>query len=424
MNKIKKVLSEVLFEISPSKEELKEMNGIVNDFLRDISQRIRKERINVQAFVGGSFAKGTVTKKDSYDADIFLRFDKKYSEKEYGDYIRKILKGKKFETVHGSRDYFKIKVKDNFFIEIIPVKKISKPSEAENITDLSYSHVKYLKKAIKNKLILEEIKLAKAFCFANKVYGAESYIQGFSGYSLELLVNYYGGFEKMLKKLVKVKEEKLIIDIEKFYPRKKNVLLDINESKLESPIILVDPTYKTRNVLAALSDESFRKFQEAARKFLKNPSKKDFELEKIDVEKVKKRALSSGKDFIEAEIATSKEPGDVAGTKLLKFYRHFVEEVSKYFIISNKGFNYNQKQSARFFIVAVPKKEIIFEGPFVSDKKNSERFMKEHSNITEKNRKLFAKEKIDFSLKEFFEKWKTKNKKKVREMYLTGLRMI
>jgi len=121
MKNRKKILSKILFKISPSGSELKEMNGIINKFLKEITQRIKSENIGVQAFVGGSFAKGTVTKKDSYDADIFLRFDKKYSEKDYSALIKKILVNKQYETVHGSREYFRIKVRDNFYIEIVPV---------------------------------------------------------------------------------------------------------------------------------------------------------------------------------------------------------------------------------------------------------------------------------------------------------------
>jgi tRNA nucleotidyltransferase (CCA-adding enzyme) len=93
------------------------------------------------------------------------------------------------------------------------VKKISKPKEAENITDLSYSHVNYIKKRIKNKKILDEIRIAKAFCYATNTYGAESYIGGFSGYAIELLVYHYGSFLKFIKAISKLDGKKEIIDI-------------------------------------------------------------------------------------------------------------------------------------------------------------------------------------------------------------------
>jgi tRNA nucleotidyltransferase (CCA-adding enzyme) len=128
-------------------------------------------------------------------------------------------------------------------------------------------HVKIFNKKIKSKKILEEIKLAKAFCSANGTYGAESYINGFSGYALELLVYYYGSFEKFLKEAVKDRKDKLIIDIEKKYKNSKEILLQLNGSKLLSPIIVIDPTCKERNVLAALSYETYDKFKICAKNF-------------------------------------------------------------------------------------------------------------------------------------------------------------
>jgi len=54
------------------------------------------------------------------------------------------------------------------------------------------------------KKILDEIRIAKAFCYANNCYGAESYISGFSGYALELLVYHYKSFLKFIKSMVKL----------------------------------------------------------------------------------------------------------------------------------------------------------------------------------------------------------------------------
>ena len=122
-------------------------------------------------------------------------------------------------VVHGSRDYFRLKISPDFFIELIPVKKVKNPKESENITDLSYSHVNYIKRKVKSKKVLDEIRIAKAFCYATKCYGAESYIKGFSGYALELLVYYYKGFMKFIKAMEKAKE-KIVIDIEKDYKNK------------------------------------------------------------------------------------------------------------------------------------------------------------------------------------------------------------
>ena len=212
--KINSVLNEVLKKVEPAKEDIKLIENSLKDFLDRFKKRLKSLRIDAEIFVGGSFAKNTVIKKDKYDVDVFVRFDKKYDNKEISNLLAKALgKFRNISKVHGSRDYFRLKIGPTFFIELIPVKKIKTLKEAENITDLSYSHVKYINKKIgsgtksqassaknaerKSKKVLESIRIAKAFCYANKCYGAESYIQGFSGYALELLVYYYGSLQNL-----------------------------------------------------------------------------------------------------------------------------------------------------------------------------------------------------------------------------------
>lgn len=425
--RVKNILKEILEKTRPSEEDLKRIKTGVNSFCKEIESNIKKYKIDAEIFVGGSFAKGTVIKKDKYDVDVFIRYDKKYKNEEISNITRKIIdKSKAINVVHGSRDYFRINYGGNFFIELIPVRKIKNPKEHENITDLSYLHVKYINKKIKQKEILNEIKIAKAFCYANKCYGAESYIHGFSGYSLELLVYYYKGFEKFINAMVKLDttKDKLIIDIEKQFKNKKDVLMDFNSSKLGSPVILIDPTYRQRNVLAALSKETFEKFQKACREFIENPSIENFELKKIDFNKVKQDSIKKRKDFVIIKTSTDKQEGDIAGSKLLKFYKYLTTEISRFFIVKEKGFEYYNTDYADYFFIAEKKKEILYSGPYLEDKENCSKFRKEHKDVYEKAGRLYAKESMNNNLKEFLEKWKNKNFKIINEMHITKLEFI
>jgi tRNA nucleotidyltransferase (CCA-adding enzyme) len=319
--------------------------------------------------------------------------------------------------VHGSRDYFNLKIKDNFFIELVPVRKVTKPENAENITDLSYSHVRFINKNVKTQKILDDIKLAKAFCYASNCYGAESYIKGFSGYSLELLVYNYKGFLNFIKAISKMNpDERNVIDSEKQYKNPKQVLLDMNTSKLISPIILVDPTFKQRNALAALSKETFIRFQKHCEQFLKSPSIKSFEIKKVDIGKLRENALKNKNEFLFLEINTGKQEGDVAGSKLYKFYNHISTELNKYFLIKNKGFNYNGKKSARVFFVLKKRDFVLYGGPNTKDKKNVVKFKKEHKKTYTKGKRLFGED--------FVKKWKVKNKKKVGEMSISDIKLL
>ncbi|MBS3076333.1 nucleotidyltransferase domain-containing protein [Candidatus Pacearchaeota archaeon] len=421
VNKIDLILKQVLEKVNPPHEDLKLIDDSVKDFLEKFGKELQKGKVDAEIFVGGSVAKKTMIKKGVYDVDVFVRFDAKYDDKTKEELLEKLLKNfEHVSKVHGSRDYFRISVAPSFSIEIIPVKKIKNPKEADNITDLSYSHVKYVNSKVKGK-ILDDIKVAKAFCHANKCYGAESYINGFSGYGLELLIYHYGSFLKFVKEVAKHKKDKIVIDLEKDFKNKKEILLDLNGSKLLSPIILIDPTHKQRNVLAALSDETFEKFKKDCVEFLKNPSLKNFELEKIDFEKMRKTAKS---DFVLLKVSTNKQEGDVAGTKLLKFYKHLQKEIEKFFDLKKAEFVYEHEQSAEFGFVGKAKKEILFNGPFLKDKKNVQKFKKEHKKTFEKKGKLYAKEKIDFGLEDFIKSWKRKNGKRMNEMYIESLEII
>ena len=192
---VNSIFKEVLIKVNPS-NDFKEITPILNKFLEKLKRGIKKQKIKAEVFVGGSFAKRTIIKREIYDVDIFIRFDKKYNQDTISALTEKILKTsrEKYTLIHGSRDYFKVTPANNFCIELIPVMKISKPNQAQNITDLSYSHVKYVKNKLKTKKLVDEVMLVKAFCYANKCYGAESYIRGFSGYSLELLILHYKSF--------------------------------------------------------------------------------------------------------------------------------------------------------------------------------------------------------------------------------------
>jgi len=424
MQKIGDILKEVLIKIKPSSQEIKEIENYVKEFTKKFNSQANRLKINAESFIGGSFAKGTVIKKDHYDVDIFVRFDKKYGDEEISKLTEKILKSfrKDFEKIHGSRDYFSIKINSKFFIEIIPVIKIKNPKEARNVTDLSYSHVKYLKKKSSREL-LDEIRLVKAFCYANKCYGAESYINGFSGYSLELLTHHYGSFMNLLKAIAKTKD-KIFIDIEKHYKNKNIISMDLNSSKLKSPIILIDPTFKQRNAAAALSQEAFEKLKKAADKFLKKPTKKAFVKKEFDINRIKANAKKSKLDFALLKVETDRQEGDIAGSKLLKFYRHFKEEIKEYFIIKKSIFEYNNKKQGDCIFVCRSKKEIIKEGPPLIKEESVAKFKKAHKNTFIKNGKVFYREKINFDLKKFAENWKKKNFKKMKEMSIVKFEII
>ena len=416
---VKSILKKVDF--SCPEEDVKTITEESKEIVRLVKEGIKKNRIKAEVFIGGSYAKGTLVKSSEYDVDIFVRFHK---DGKISDELEKVIRKQKLEKaerVHGSRDYFRIK-KGRFLFELIPVRKIARPKDMENVTDLSYFHVNYVKRKIKKNLS-GEIALAKAFCKAQGVYGAESYIQGFSGYALECLIIQYKSFEKMLRELAKSKEQ-IILDPEKFYKNKNDIKVNLNQSRLQSPVVLVDPTWKERNVLAALSNETFARFKNSAKEFLKNPSEDFFKIKKTDSEEMKKEA--KGKEFSHVRINTDRQEGDIAGTKMKKFSEFLIAEIKKYFEVEKKEFNYNEKKSSDLFVIAKSKGELLKQGPPVSleMKRADEAFKAANKNVVEKDGRLWAKIKVNYSLSEFIKKFKEKEGRKIKEMGITKLEVL
>ncbi|MBR9704305.1 hypothetical protein GOV12_02755 [Candidatus Pacearchaeota archaeon] len=420
MNKIDLVINEVLGKIKLEYEIFEKIKKISKDFCMKLSNDLNKKGILADVFVGGSLAKKTLVKKDKYDIDVFVRFNKKYIDSDISVILEKVL-SKKVEKIHGSRDYFQLEVEDNIIIEIIPVIKISKPENNINVTDLSYFHVKYMSNRTKeNPGLSDEIILCKSFCHACDCYGAESYIQGFSGYAIELLISYYGSFKKFITFISKSKvDEKIIIDENKFYSNKNNVLKEMNEAKILNPIILIDPTFKERNALSSLSNETFEKFREYCKSFLKNPSVSYFEVKDIQKE------MESLNDVRIVSIVTTKQAGDISGTKSKKFFNFFIRELLKEFKLKRNEFFYDDKKNISFIYLVVDKKsDEIKKGPPVSSVQGMNAFKKVHPDSYIKNNYSWIKISHDLSFDKFFKKFVKDFSKVINEMSIKEIRLV
>jgi len=387
---MKSVLAEELTRISMSREDVLKMERIAKDFISSLKVE------GVKAYVGGSLAKGTmVDREGKQDIDIFVVFDYSKDILKLEGILKKIKLPGVLKKVHGSRDYFQI-ICGAVILEVIPVVKNRDPETAENVTDVSLSHVKYVGGAVKkNPEIADEIKLAKAFCQANRCYGAESYIHGFSGYSLEVMVIHFGGFVKFLRNVGK----KRVIDPLKYFKNEREVLSELNGNKLQGPLVLIDPTYKFRNVSAGLGKETFERFLEVASSFVKNPSLDYFDRKPIDVEGMKK---IKGR-FLEIDLKTDRQEGDIAGTKMKKFLDFFARElVRKQQKVLMKEFDYSGGKTAKGYLVVGEKPEIEVRGPSVGLESASKAFLKAKGKRAFERKKFWwYKEKV--SIESVFE---------------------
>ncbi len=348
-------MKKVLERIKPTRREKIKINKIIKDFYKKIKIK------HCELILGGSIGKDTWV-HNNHDIDIYARFTpKKYKNisKTLEKELRKHFKVKK---LHGSRDYFNIKI-DNYTIEVIPILKIKKPSEAENITDISPFHTKYVRK-FKNK---DEIRLAKAFFRAQKVYGAESYIKGFSGYLVELLTIHYQTFNNLIKNIAKWKSKTLIGDA--------NVIKELNKSKKTSPLIFIDPTDQRRNAAAALSKEKYNLIIKAAKKYLKHPSDLFFYQEEFRIPETKDKITI-------LEVIPLKGKKDVIGSKLLYTFNYIKKQLKNNdFKLKKADWNWNQKA---IFYYITDKKVLSSKkrhyGPPLTNKKAVKEFRKKWKN--------------------------------------------
>lgn len=356
----------VLKEIKPTSAEEKAVLAIASA----VMQKIRIP--NAAPVLGGSFAKGTWL-KGNYDVDIYVKFSKAvYSGKNISIILEKELKKsfKELELLHGSRDYFQLKMKD-FKVEIVPIIEINHADEAENITDVSLLHVKWVSH---HRQLLDDMRMAKAFFKANRIYGAESYIQGFSGYVLEILIVYYSGFEELIENIAKWEVSKrVVIDIEGYH-KGKALIAELNKAKLFSPLILIDPVQKDRNASAGLSWEVYEKAIALAKSYLKKPSLKFFEKENITKALLKKKAGKNAFFMIEAKPVEGKR--DIVGAKLLKCFEFLKKElVSNEFKVLESGWEW-EKDAVFWFIVPKEKLSVSYRhfGPPVAEAERLKQF--------------------------------------------------
>ncbi len=361
-------MEKILKKIKPSKVESYIIKKLTHNFLNKLKT---EQTIPI---LGGSTAKGTWLKGD-HDIDIFVKFK---TEHNISDKLEKLLEKNfsKVSRVHGSRDYFQVR---RLFLkfEVIPILDIKSTQEAKNITDCSPFHVDWVKNHLDDKQ-RDEVRLLKQFCKAQRVYGAETHIHGFSGYTLELLIGYYKSFEKVLKAAPKWKEG-TVIKFMKKTPK-------LNESKL-SHLVIIDPTEENRNAAAALSKEKINKFIQAAKEYIKKPSGEFFKIKEIEIKTLKDKNI-----VIEVWPKDGKK--DIVATKIIKCYEFISKELEDYgFKIEDSDIYFKEKKPTLIYFnlknQVIPK-EYKHYGPPLSKKEDVNKFNEKYKKVNKEGNRVYT----------------------------------
>ncbi|MBI5390123.1 nucleotidyltransferase domain-containing protein [Candidatus Woesearchaeota archaeon] len=387
------VQQQVLAQNELSAKEQKEIRANILSCVAAINASLQQHHLKAKAMVGGSAAKGTFLKGD-FDVDIFVMFDYPayvHQQEKLSDLLEPALSfSKNLLRVHGSRDYFQIN--DGLHFEVIPVLQISTAREVKNVTDASPLHVGWILHHLKkNPQLKDEILLTKLFCKAQGLYGAESYIRGFSGHVIDLLVIHYGSFSAFMKAAASWKP-KVVIDPKKRPP--KNILAALNHSKTEGPLILVDPIQPERNAAASLSTEKFDLLTTKAKAYMQKPSVSFFERKPLTLAFAKQQCRNDVGCFITIKPLEGKE--DVVGAKLLKIVQFLEHKLAQHnFTLLFSRWEW-KPEDATAVVAFVLKKEtlsplVIHEGPPIKATQHAQEFQRKYMHTFQQNGRVYAR---------------------------------
>lgn len=238
---------DLLKRISESRVVKRKKNRALKEVEEKLESIKTRNKLNYDIFLGGSFAKGTDIKGS--DIDVFLLFPDNFDPYALLKLLRK-------EFPEGTEEYsdhpYLVVPHDSFSIDLVPGYKLGLSEKLVTAVDRTPLHVNFVKNNFTEEM-KDEAKILKQFLKGIGVYGAESSVQGFSGYVAELMIYRYGSFDKTLEGASKwIAPVRLANGTNKFE---------------NANIAIIDPVDSGRNASANVSKENLSTFILAARLF-------------------------------------------------------------------------------------------------------------------------------------------------------------
>jgi len=254
---MKTIIEKAKKRVIPSKKLEKEKSRVATIAFDLIRKQVSKYPQILQVEFGGSYAKGTWLPEKT-DIDIFLKFNKSTSEKEFTEIAKKIgfIAMKKYKPYvrYSEHPYVEAHIK-GARVNVVPCYEVLK-GEWQSAADRSSFHTAFMLESLSGQM-KNDVRLLKEFLRCNNVYGAEIAKQGISGYVAEVLIWNFQNFENVIKQIAIIKRGQVI---------------GKSSKKFDTPIVIMDPIDDQRNLAAAISIENIGKFVLMCRQFLKKPS--------------------------------------------------------------------------------------------------------------------------------------------------------
>tara|TARA_Y100000590_G_scaffold319172_1_gene361194 strand:+ start:236 stop:1582 length:1347 start_codon:yes stop_codon:yes gene_type:complete len=352
----------------PNNTLRKKVDKIANKVFSLVNTASEKHKSVVSVHFGGSYAKETWT-PEKIDIDIFVKFKKTTNEKEFEIIGKKIGFGslKKFKPyVRYSEHPFVEADINGVGVNVVPCYDI-KNGEWKSAADRSTFHTEFMSANLTGPM-KDDIRILKCFLKLNGMYGAEIAKQGFSGYVCESLVYYLGSFENVLKKMAKLQNNEMIGES----PR-----------KFESPVVIIDPIDRNRNLGAAISIDNITNFVLIARSFLKKNSISYFK-EKTNMKIPKELA----KDTLVINFKYKKRSEDIIYGQIKRASSSIESQLNKegFNVLRNDAIAYDENKASLLFLfesLTISKNEVR-SGPEVFSSEFASKFI----NINSKKSKL------------------------------------
>ncbi|AFZ70194.1 CCA-adding enzyme [Caldisphaera lagunensis DSM 15908] len=256
----------ILNQIKPTPFQIKILERFSNIIKRKISYCMKGNGLDGVVEEVGSFAKGTLL-NDKWELDIFVLLkdiDNEWINNNGKNFLLSCLND--FPTIikYSQHPYVTVSYM-GLEADVVPTVFVEKPRKNGMGVERTPFHTRYINSKL-NACQKDDVRLLKSFFKGLSIYGAESHIEGFSGYLSELLIAYYGNFFNALKNISGWKDL-IYIDIEGNGNR--DVLI---KRYPQSKLIVVDPIDPYRNVAAAVSQKSISTLILASKLFLEKPN--------------------------------------------------------------------------------------------------------------------------------------------------------
>jgi len=355
---MKSILNYAKKIVVPTQRLQKEKQQTATKVCDLINEAIGKYNQIVGFELAGSYAKNTWLPEKA-DIDIFVKFNKKTSEKDFRRIGTKIgfesLKKYKPYTRYAEHPFVEAVV-NGTKVNVVPCYDVNL-GEWQSATDRSIHHTKFMSKKLTSSM-KDEVRILKKFFLHVDIYGAELAKEGFSGYVAEVLISYFGSFEKTLKKISKWK---------------KGDMIGKSVKKFSSPIVIIDPIDSKRNLGAAISVESLGKFVLASREFLKKPSKKFFK------KPIPKRGMKNIDKIVVVQFKFKERSDDIIWGQIKRASNALKTqlELDGFNVLRNSSVKDEKENGALIFLLHTKKIEGSFvrDGPNISSKDHCEKFI-------------------------------------------------